>query len=177
MREQWLEENGPMNLKKIIQSLSSILLIIIFPIEILAQQNKITSDLRWRNIGPSNMMGRIAAIDASNTDYRNVLIASASGGVFKSENAGITWESIFDTYGAGSIGSVKFDQKNLNTIWVGTGESANRNSSAWGDGIYKSVDGGKSFKNMGLENTHQIAEIEIHPNNSDIVFALSLIHI
>ena len=125
-----------MNLKKIIQSLSSILLIIIFPIEILAQQNKITSDLRWRNIGPSNMMGRIDAIDASNTDYRNVLIASASGGVFKSENGGITWESIFDTYGAGSIGSVKFDQKNLNTIWVGTGESANRNSSAWGDGIY-----------------------------------------
>ena len=62
----------------------------------------------------------------------------------------MTWESIFDSYGAGSIGSVKFDQNNLNTIWVGTGESANRNSSAWGDGIYKSVDGGKSFKNMGL---------------------------
>ena len=79
------------------------------------------------------MMGRIAAIDASNTDYRKVLIASASGGVFKSNNAGFTWESIFDYYGAGSIGSVKFDQNNLNTIWVGTGESANRNSSAWGD--------------------------------------------
>ena len=166
-----------MNLKKIIQQLYYFLLILTFPIEILAQQNKITSDLRWRNIGPANMMGRIAAIDASNTDYRKVLIASASGGVFKSENAGITWESIFDDYGAGSIGSVKFDQKNLNTIWVGTGESANRNSSAWGDGIYKSVDGGKSFKNMGLENTHQIAEIEIHPNNSDIVFAAAVGHL
>ena len=166
-----------MNLKKIIQKLYYFLLILTFPIEILAQQNKITSDLRWRNIGPANMMGRIAAIDASNTDYRKVLIASASGGVFKSENAGITWESIFDDYGAGSIGSVKFDQKNLNTIWVGTGESANRNSSAWGDGIYKSVDGGKSFKNMGLENTHQIAEIEIHPNNSDIVFAAAVGHL
>ena len=166
-----------MNLKKIILKLFYISLILIFPLEILAQQNKITSDLRWRNIGPANMMGRIAAIDASNTDYRKVLIASASGGVFKSENAGITWESIFDDYGAGSIGSVKFDQKNLNTIWVGTGESANRNSSAWGDGIYKSVDGGKSFKNMGLENTHQIAEIEIHPNNSDIVFAAAVGHL
>ena len=166
-----------MNLKKIIQQLYYFLLILTFPIEILAQQNKITSDLRWRNIGPANMMGRIAAIDASNTDYRKVLIASASGGVFKSENAGVTWESIFDDYGAGSIGSVKFDQKNLNTIWVGTGESANRNSSAWGDGIYKSVDGGKSFKNMGLENTHQIAEIEIHPNNSDIVFAAAVGHL
>ena len=104
-----------------------------------------TNSLEWRNIGPANMMGRIAAIDASNTDYRKVLIASASGGVFKSNNAGVTWESIFDFYGAGSIGSVKFDQQNLNTIWVGTGESANRNSSAWGDGIYKSIDGGKSF--------------------------------
>ena len=103
-----------------------------------AQENDISSDLKWRNIGPANMMGRIAAIDASNKDYRKVLIASASGGVFKSDNGGITWESIFDNYGAGSIGSVKFDQNNLNTIWVGTGESANRNSSAWGDGIYKS---------------------------------------
>ena len=98
-------------------------------------QNLNTKNLFWRNIGPANMMGRIAAIDASNKDYRKVLIASASGGVFKSDNAGVTWESIFDKYGAGSIGSVKFDQNNLNTIWVGTGESANRNSSAWGDGI------------------------------------------
>ena len=105
-----------------------------------AQDNGISGDLKWRNIGPANMMGRIAAIDASNTDYRKVLIASASGGVFKSNNGGITWESIFDNYGSGSIGSVKFDQNNLNTIWVGTGESANRNSSAWGNGIYKSVD-------------------------------------
>ena len=142
-----------------------------------AQDNDISQDLKWRNIGPANMMGRIAAIDASNTDYRKVLIASASGGVFKSSNGGITWESIFDNYGAGSIGSVKFDQNNLNTIWVGTGESANRNSSAWGDGIYKSVDGGKSFKNMGLKSTHQIAEIEIHPNNPDIVYAAAVGHL
>ena len=136
-----------------------------------------TNNLEWRNIGPANMMGRIAAIDASNTDYRKVLIASASGGVFKSNNAGVTWESIFDFYGAGSIGSVKFDQQNLNTIWVGTGESANRNSSAWGDGIYKSIDGGKSFKNMGLKSTHQIAEIAIHPENSNIVYAAAVGHL
>ena len=140
-------------------------------------QNLNTKNLLWRNIGPANMMGRIAAIDASNEDYRKVLIASASGGVFKSDNAGVTWESIFDKYGAGSIGSVKFDQNNLNTIWVGTGESANRNSSAWGDGIYKSTDGGKTFKNMGLKSTHQIAEIEIHPNNSDIVYAAAVGHL
>ena len=150
-------------------------LILIFKVS--AQENDISSDLKWRNIGPANMMGRIAAIDASNKDYRKVLIASASGGVFKSDNGGITWESIFDNYGAGSIGSVKFDQNNLNTIWVGTGESANRNSSAWGDGIYKSVDGGKTFKNMGLKSTHQIAEIEIHPKNPDIVYAAAVGHL
>jgi len=140
-------------------------------------QNLNTKNLLWRNIGPANMMGRIAAIDASNKDYRKVLIASASGGVFKSDNAGVTWESIFDKYGAGSIGSVKFDQNDLNTIWVGTGESANRNSSAWGDGIYKSTDGGKTFSNMGLKSTHQIAEIEIHPNNSNTVYAAAVGHL
>jgi len=152
--------------------------LVCFSIKVVGQDITLkTSSLEWRNIGPANMMGRIAAIDASNTDYRKVLIASASGGVFKSNNAGVTWESIFDYYGAGSIGSVKFDQNNLNTIWVGTGESANRNSSAWGDGIYKSIDGGKTFKNMGLESTHQIAEIEIHPKNSDIVYAAAIGHL
>ena len=153
-------------------------LFFLFSINIKGQTtDQITNDLKWRNIGPANMMGRIAAIDASNSDYRKVLIASASGGVFKSENAGTTWESIFDKYGAGSIGSIKFDQNNLDVIWIGTGESANRNSSAYGDGIYKSIDGGKSFINMGLESTHQIAEIEIHPNNSDVVFAAAVGHL
>jgi len=153
-------------------------LFFLFSINIKGQTtDQITNDLKWRNIGPANMMGRIAAIDASNSDYRKVLIASASGGVFKSENAGTTWESIFDKYGAGSIGSIKFDQNNLDVIWIGTGESANRNSSAYGDGIYKSIDGGKSFINMGLKSTHQIAEIEIHPNNSDVVFAAAVGHL
>ncbi len=137
----------------------------------------LTSDLRWRNIGPANMMGRIAAVEALDTDYRTVLVASASGGVFKSTNAGITWTPIFDKYGAGSIGSVAFYQPNPEIIWVGTGESANRNSSAWGDGIYKSTDGGKTFQHMGLEDTHQIAEIATHPSNPDIVYAAAVGHL
>jgi hypothetical protein len=73
---------------------------------------ELTQDLRWRSIGPANMMGRIAAVEALNTDYRHVLVASASGGVFKSENAGITWTPIFDNYGAGSIGAVAMYQPN-----------------------------------------------------------------
>ncbi len=142
-----------------------------------AQWPELTRDLRWRNIGPANMMGRIAAIDALDTDYRHVLIASASGGVFKSTNAGVTWQAIFDDYGAGSIGDVALSQKDPNIIWVGTGESANRNSSGWGDGIYKSTDGGRTFRNMGLRDTHQIDEIKIHPDNPDIVYVAAIGHL
>ncbi len=137
----------------------------------------LTQDLKWRNIGPSNMMGRIAAVEALDTDYRHVLVASASGGVFKSTNAGMTWEAIFDKYGAGSIGAVAMFQPNPDIIWVGTGEAANRNSSAYGDGIYKSTDGGKTFQHMGLESTHQIAEIATHPSNPDIAYIAAVGHL
>ncbi len=133
--------------------------------------------LPWRNIGPANMMGRIAAIDALNADYRHVVVASASGGVFKSLNGGITWEAIFDDYGFCSIGSVTIDQSNPNTIWVGTGEAVNRNSSGWGNGIFKSIDGGKTFQHMGLETTHHIKTIAVHPSNPDIVYAASPGHL
>jgi len=137
----------------------------------------LAQDYVWRNIGPANMMGRIASIKALDSDYRHVLVASASGGVFKSTNAGMTWEAIFDDYGAGSIGSIAMFQPNPDIIWVGTGESANRNSSAYGDGIYKSEDGGKTFKNVGLETTHQIAEIATHPTNPDIAYAAAVGHL
>ena len=141
------------------------------------EDNNYSWSLRWRNIGPANMMGRIAAVDALNTDYRHVLCASASGGVFKSTNGGMTWEAIFDRYGAGSIGSVTMHQANPDIIWVGTGESANRNSSGWGDGIYKSIDGGKSFQHMGLKSTHHIAQIAVHPTDENIAYAAAVGHL
>ncbi len=155
------------------------LLILGFPIVGSAQKkdNYLSQDLRWRNIGPANMMGRIAAVEALPTDYRRVVMASASGGVFKSSNAGISWEPIFDRYGAGSIGSVSMHPKSPNIIWVGTGESANRNSSGWGDGIYLSKNGGKTFKNMGLKSTHHIAEIALHPRDTNIAYAAAVGHL
>ena len=137
----------------------------------------LVAPLRWRGIGPANMMGRIAAIDALDEDYRTVLVASASGGVFLSRSAGLSWQPIFDRYGAGSIGSVKFFQPNPDIIWVGTGESANRNSSGWGDGIYKSTDAGRSFTNMGLGDTNHVAEIAVHPSDPDIVWAAAVGHL
>ena len=139
--------------------------------------NWLSQDLQWRNIGPANMMGRIAAVDALDTDYRHVICASASGGVFKSTNGGITWDAIFDGFGPSSIGSVALNQQNPDIIWVGTGEAANRNSSGWGNGIYKSMDGGKTFQHMGLKTTQHIAEIALHPNDPNIAYAAAIGHL
>ena len=141
------------------------------------EDNRFSQDLRWRNIGPANMMGRIAAVDALNTDYRHVLCASASGGVFKSTNGGITWEAIFDRYGAGSIGAVALNQQNPDIVWVGTGEAANRNSSGWGDGVYRSTNGGETFEHLGLAGTHHIAEFALHPEDQDIAYAAAAGHL
>ncbi len=131
----------------------------------------------WRNIGPATMMGRISCIDALDEDYRTVLIGSASGGVFKSSNGGITWTPIFESYGSQSIGDVAFFQPNPDIIWVGTGEATNRNSVGWGDGIYKSTDGGKTFRNVGLRETHQISEILPHPTDPDVVYVAAIGHL
>jgi len=132
---------------------------------------------QWRNIGPATMMGRISCIDAFNGDYKTVLIGAASGGVFKSTNGGISFTPIFDEYGSQSIGDVALFQGDPDIIWIGTGEATNRNSVGWGDGIYKSTDGGRTFSNMGLSETHQIAEIATHPTNPDIVYVAALGHL
>ena len=127
-------------------------------------------DLRWRNIGNANQKGRISSIDALDDDFSYVIVGTASGGVFKSTNAGTTWEPIFDHYGSASIGDVAIFQKDPNIIWVGTGEECGRNSVTWGDGVYKSTDGGKTFTNMGLKNTYTIGSVVTHPDDPDIVY-------
>jgi len=132
--------------------------------------------LKWRNIGPANMIGRISDYEALDNDFTQVLVASASGGVFKSVNAGTTWEPIFDKYGSASIGDVAFYQKDPNIIWVGTGEECVRNSVAWGDGIYKSTDGGKTFARMGLETTQTIARVLTHPSDPNTVYVAASGH-
>jgi photosystem II stability/assembly factor-like uncharacterized protein len=140
--------------------------------------NPLARDLRWRNIGPANMTGRIAAVEALSTDYRHVLVASASGGLFRSTNAGITWAPIFDNSdGAGSIGAVAMFEPDPDVIWVGTGEAANRNSSGWGNGVFKTADGGVTWENVGLADTHHIAEIALHPTDPDIAYAASPGHL
>lgn len=125
---------------------------------------------RWRNIGPANMSGRIADIECMDDDFSYVIVGSAGGGVWKSVNAGTTWEPIFDEYETSSIGDIAIYQKDRNLIWVATGESNVRNSVSWGNGIYKSTDGGDSFEHMGLEKTHHIARVITHPTNPEIVY-------
>ena len=139
-------------------------------------EESLVKGLKWRNIGPANMIGRISDFEALESDFTQVLVASASGGVWKSVNAGTTWEPIFDKYGSASIGDVAFYQKDPQIIWVGTGEECCRNSIAWGDGIYKSVDGGKTFTHMGLKDTHTIARVITHPADPDIVYAAATGH-
>lgn len=123
------------------------------------------------------MGGRVVDIESLDTAFATVYVASASGGVFKSTNAGTTWTPIFDNYPSASIGDITLFQPNPQIVWVGTGEANNRNSVSWGDGIYKSTDGGKTFANMGLRTTHQISRVVAHPTDPNTVYVAAIGHL
>ena len=128
------------------------------------------SVLKWRGLGPAVTSGRILDIKVHPTNSSVWFIATAGGGVFKTSNAGTTFEPIFDNAGAYSIGCLAIDKNNPNIVWVGSGENNNQRSISYGDGIYKSEDGGKSFKNVGLPKSEHIGMISIDPANSDVVY-------
>ncbi len=128
------------------------------------------SGLKFRGIGPALTSGRIADIAVNPDKPYEYYLAIASGGVWKTTNGGTTFEPIFDSQGSYSIGCVTMAPSNPHTVWVGTGENNNQRSVAYGDGVYKSTDGGKSWKNMGLENSEHIGMITIHPDNEDVVY-------
>ena len=128
-------------------------------------------NLKMRNIGPAGMSGRVTAIDVNLSAPENIFIGTASGGVWKSNSGGVRWEPIFDDAPLQSVGSIAINQKNPAEIWVGTGEGNPRNSQNSGEGIFKSIDGGKTWKLMGLDKTRVIHRIIIDPNNTDVVYA------
>ncbi|MDZ4674533.1 MAG: hypothetical protein SGI84_08765, partial [Gemmatimonadota bacterium] len=134
-------------------------------------------DFRWRNIGPANMAGRVSDIEAVEANPAIVYVSAASGGVWKSVNAGTTWAPIFTQYGTANVGDIAVFQPNPDVIWVGTGEACVRNSVGFGDGIYKSTDGGKTFTNMGLKESHHIDRVVVHPTNQDVVYVASQGHL
>jgi photosystem II stability/assembly factor-like uncharacterized protein len=127
------------------------------------------SSLKFRNIGPAWCSGRISDFAVNPNNSSEYYVGVASGNLWKTKNNGITWKPIFDKYGSYSIGVVKLDPNNSNVIWVGTGENNHQRALGYGDGVYKSVDGGASFKNMGLKESRQIGGIVIDPRNSDVV--------
>lgn len=130
----------------------------------------LVSALKWRSIGPAWASGRIADFAVNPKNPSEYYVGVASGGVWKTQNNGTTWKPVFDSYGAYSIGVVELDPNNQNIVWVGTGENNHQRALGYGDGVYKSLDGGKSFKNMGLKESRQIGGIVIDPRNSDIIF-------
>lgn len=128
------------------------------------------NDLKPRNIGPAGMSGRVTAIDVNLSNTNIIYAGTASGGLWKSENAGTNWTPIFEDKKAASIGAIAIFQKNPDIIWAGTGEGNPRNSLTGGYGLYKSVNGGRTWKEMGLENTRHIHRIITHPENPNIVY-------
>ena len=132
---------------------------------------------RWRNIGPANQGGRIVDIEALESQFRKVWMATGSGGVWYSENAGTTWQPIFDDYSTASIGDIAIYQQDPSIIWVGTGEANNRNSVSWGDGVFRSTDGGKTFENVGLNDTHQIARVVTFPGKPGAACVCAIGHL
>ncbi len=133
--------------------------------------------LPWRCIGPANPGGRIDDLAVVEGQPRIIYAATASGGVWKTVNNGVTWEPIFDNQSTSTIGAIAVARSNPDIVWAGTGEPNNRQSSSWGDGVFKSTDGGNTWKNMGLRDTHHIGRIAIHPTNPDIVYVAALGHL
>lgn len=132
--------------------------------------------LEWRSIGPANMGGRIADVEGIPGNPSVVYVATASGGLWKTVNGGVIWKPIFERQGTFSIGDLALAPSNPEVIWLGTGESAVRNSVSFGDGVYKSTDGGKNWQHMGLKDTERISAIVINPQNPDIVYVGALGH-
>ena len=131
----------------------------------------------FRGIGPASMGGRIDDITCVDNNSYICYVAFATGGLWKTTNNGTTFTPVFDTYSSGSIGDVAIAPSNPDIIWVGTGEANNRQSASFGDGIYKSTDGAKTFARMGLEDSQTISRIVIDPRDPNTVYVAVLGHL
>jgi len=132
------------------------------------------SGLNWRSVGPSLTSGRISDIAVNPNNIFEYYVATSAGGVWKTINSGIDYTPVFDNEGSYSIGCVSIDPNNSNVIWVGSGENNNQRSVSYGDGVYKSIDGGDTWKNMGLKSSEHIGKIIIDPNNSNIIYVAAI---
>ncbi len=131
----------------------------------------------WRNIGPVGQGGRVNDLAVVERDPGTFYVGFATAGIWKTTNAGTTFTPIFDTYGTHSIGDIAIAPSNPDIVYVGTGEPNNRQSSSFGDGVYKTTDGGRSFTHFGLRETQTIARIVVHPTNPDLVWVAAVGHL
>ena len=136
----------------------------------------LVKNLRWRSVGPAIMSGRVSGLAVVESKPNIFYVATASGGLWKTINNGTTFEAQFNHEATVSIGDVAVSQSNPDIVWVDTGESNNRNSSSWGDGVYRSTDGGHTWTNMGLRDTLHIGRIVIHPTDPNIVYVSAMGH-
>ena len=130
--------------------------------------------LEWREIGPAVVGGRVSDIAVDETDTRVIYVGTATSGIWKSTNHGTTWEPIFTDQSTSSIGDVTLAPSNPNVVWVGTGEPQNRQSSPWGDGVFKSMDAGRTWVQKGLEETRHISRIQVHPRDPDVAYVAAV---
>src|SRR4051812_28629957 len=124
---------------------------------------------RWRNVGPANMMGRVSDVTGLPSPSKSLFVAAAAGGIWKSINNGVTWRPVFDNQKVVSMGVLAIAPSDSMQVWAGTGEPNSRNSISPGGGVFKSVDGGLTWKSMGLEKTQSIGRIVVHPTNPNVV--------
>jgi photosystem II stability/assembly factor-like uncharacterized protein len=134
----------------------------------------ILKNLKFRSIGPATMGGRTDDFAVVESDPRIIYAGTAAGGLFKTINGGVTWQALFEDQPNPSIGDVTLAPSNPSIVYVGTGEANNRQSSSWGDGVYKSMDGGATWKHLGLDATHHVGRIVVHPTDPDIVYVAAM---
>jgi photosystem II stability/assembly factor-like uncharacterized protein len=147
-----------------------------FAVSCLAQPayETVLKNLKFRSIGPATMGGRLDDIAVVESDPRIIYIGAAGGGLFKTVNGGVTWQALFEDQPNPSIGAIAIAPSNPSIIYVGTGEANNRQSSSWGNGVYKSMDGGATWKHIGLTDTHHIGRIVVNPKDPNIVYVAAL---
>jgi photosystem II stability/assembly factor-like uncharacterized protein len=159
----------------------STLLLLGIGLSIHVQGQELTSEildgLPLRNIGPAAMSGRIVDLAVNESDPYTFYAATATGGIWKTTNNGVSFEPVFENENTHSIGAIALNQEHPNIIWVGTGERANRQSNSWGDGVYVSHDEGKTWKNIGLKDSHHIGRIALHPTDTAVAYVAAMGHL
>src|ERR1700683_4716740 len=131
-------------------------------------------NLKFRSIGPATMGGRVDDIAVVESDTRVIYVGAAAGGLFKTSNAGVTWQALWENQPNPSVGDIAIAPSNPSIVYVGTGEANNRQSSSWGDDVYKTIDGGATWPHLGLKETHHIGRIVVNPTDPNIVYVAAL---